>query len=77
MNAAARHITGAGDSRKLVSSIFHERYQDCGHETALATGNLDAADRMSTGSTYALREIEHSNRNAPAPKLANREGVSP
>ena len=76
MSAVANHITAGRDSRLAVFAAMDWEYQDSGLLGALTGGNLDASDRVPTGSTYALREIERTNRNAPAPKLASREGVA-
>jgi hypothetical protein len=75
--SAANHITAGCNSRLAVFAAMDWEYQDSGLLGALTGGNLDASDRVPTGSTYALREIGRTNRNAPAPKLASREGVAP
>ncbi|MBV6321959.1 hypothetical protein [Duganella violaceipulchra] len=77
MNTAANHMTAGRDSRLAVFAAMDYEYQDSGLLGAITGGNLDASDRIATGSTYALREIERTNRNAPAPKLVSREGVAP
>ena len=76
MSTAANHITAGRDSRLAVYVAMDFEYQDSGLLGALTSGSLDASERIATGSTYALREIERTNRNAPAPKLAFREGVA-
>jgi hypothetical protein len=73
MNTAANHITAGRDSRLAVFWNMDYAYADSGLTDILSDGNLDASDRVPTGSTYALREIERTNRNVPAPKLASRE----
>lgn len=74
---AANHITAGRDSRLAVGWAMDYAYADSGLLEHITGGNLDASDRVPTGSTYALREIERKNRNAPAPKLASREGLAP
>ena len=76
MSAVANHITAGRDSRLAVFWAMDYAYADSGLLEHITGGNLDASDRVPTGSTYALREIERTNRNAPAPKLASREGVA-
>lgn len=75
ISSTANHITAGRDSRLAVSALFAAAYQDSGFETALSSGNLDASDRVPTGSTYALRAL--ARRNVAAPALACREGVAP
>lgn len=75
MNLAANHMTAGRDSRLAVFWSMDYAYADSGMTDILSDGNLDARERVPTGSTYALREIERTNRNAPAPALAFREGV--
>ena len=76
MNTAANHMTAGRDSRLAVFWMMDFAYADSGLLEHITSGNLDASDRIATGSTYALREIERTNRNAPAPKLAFREGAA-
>lgn len=71
---AATNVTAGRDSRLMVSALFAFAYQDSGFESALANGNLDASDRIATGSTYAVRSL--ARRNTAAPALAHREGVA-
>ncbi|MBX9793271.1 MAG: hypothetical protein K2Y02_03120 [Burkholderiaceae bacterium] len=76
MSAAANHMTAGRDSRLAVYWSMDYAYADSGLLEHITGGNLDASDRIATGSTYALRDIERTNRNAPAPKLASREEVA-
>jgi hypothetical protein len=76
MSVAANHMTAGRDSRLAVFAAMDFEYQDSGLLGALTGGNLDASNRIATGSTYCLREIERTNRNSPAPALVDREGSS-
>lgn len=69
--SAANHVTAGRASRLVVCALFASAYQDSGFETALAIGNLDAADQAPAGSTYALRAL--ARRNVAAPQLSGRE----
>ena len=74
MNLIANHMTAGRDSRLAVYWSMDYAYADSGMTDILSDGNLDASERIATGSTRVLREIgEH--RNSPAPALAFREGV--
>lgn len=73
VSTTANHVTAGRDSRLAVYWAMDFAYADSGLLDSLTDGNLDASDSVPTGSTYALREIERTNRNVPAPKLVSRE----
>ena len=74
--SAANHMTAGRDSRLAVYWSMDYAYADSGLTDILSDGNLDASERIATGSTYCLREVG-ADRNSPAPALAFREGVAP
>lgn len=73
---SATHITAGRDSRLAVYWSMDSAYADSGLLEHITGGNLDASERIATGSTSVLREILSQGRNAPAPALVCREGVS-
>ena len=76
MILAANHMTAGRDSRLAMYWSMDYAYADSGLLGSLTDGNLDASERIATGSTRVLREIG-DHRNSPAPALAFREGVEP
>lgn len=76
MTLIANHMIAGRDSRLAVYWSMDYAYADSGLLGSLTDGNLDASERIATGSTYCLREVG-ADRNSPAPALAFREGVSP